>query len=249
MSTKAQIAAFLLVVIWVIGGSLLVRSASPAPPTSPETAPEQTAAKSAPTPTPLPSDTDQHLESIRANLEADLATLKNDADASYATPETQALLHRLLTHADQTPDTAALALNLILRKNDAATFQKELVDLERSGPARLKSDAITLLLTLPGTEGLAYASKYRHDADATLRQTVVHELAGRHDKADLAQTVPMLVEALHDQTPLIRKIAGNALRQIAGQDFKYDYSRPGEANTQAIASIKSWAKASGYNVN
>ncbi|MGH8191684.1 MAG: HEAT repeat domain-containing protein [Rhodanobacteraceae bacterium] len=247
MSVKSTVAAVVLVGIWVVGGILLSSSHVAVAPAAPQAA-AAPANSSVATTNPFPAGTDRHLETIRANLNADLATLKNDAEANYASPETQALLHRVLAQASEAPDTAALAINLILRKRDAEKFKKDLIDLERSGPARLKSDVVTVLLTLPGTEGLAYAIKYRHDADATLRQTVVHELAERHDKADLPVTVPMLMEALQDKTPLIRKIAGNALRQIAGHDFKYDYAKPA-ANTQAIASIRTWAKATGYSVN
>ena len=99
------------------------------------------------------------------------------------------------------------------------------------------------------TCALPILSKYATADNDELRQAAIHAAAQRADAESLKTTIPLLIAALSDNQPLIRKIAINAIKKISGKPFdNYQYGKPSEDNAAAIADVRAWATGAGFAV-
>ena len=108
----------------------------------------------------------------------------------------------------------------------------------------LRGEAVVALAGLPHLERLdkggyitvtlATAAK---DASPQLRLSATHGLVKLKSKA----AVQALVERLSDSEAMLRKLAANRLKKLAGKDLGYKYSRSPKSQKDAIARWQAWA--------
>ena len=173
MTTPSKIALGVLVLVWLIGGILIsMRSQQPSPqtPTTPNTEIQPSAEPLVPA---LPPETARLFERLAMNIDSDIPTLKADTLAEYNKPETAGKIRQALTDPKTEPEATNAALNLIYRKNDVASFKQELINIEKSGKPECKTTAASLLMSLPGKDGIDTVSKYSTAENDELRQAAI----------------------------------------------------------------------------
>jgi len=170
---------------------------------------------------------------------------ESEGYAELSKPETY---KRILAAAEDEKNPLPLRKRSLLLAARERSKVKDLLPVLRKHAgdpqSPLRAEAVVALAGLPHLERLdkggfitVTLSVAAGDADAQLRLSATHGLVKLKSKA----AVQALVERLSDSEAMLRKLAANRLKKLAGKDLGYTYSRSPKKQKAAIARWQAWA--------